>query len=215
MNSYDVFRDRVDAGRKLAERLSKYGSSEVVVLAIPRGGVVVGFEVAKRLEASLSVIVPHKICAPDNPELAIGAVTEDGETILDWDIIESLEVDGSYIEEQRLRAMKEIRRRMKKYLGDGSRPALKSRVVILVDDGVATGATMKAAVGSVRLQDPGELVIAVPVAPPDTVKDLKRSADTLVCLLTPYTFYAVGQFYKDFAQVGDAEVVSLLRRGGG
>lgn len=120
-----IFRDRIDAGRKLAEKLIRYSSSRVVVLAIPRGGVVIGFEIAKALNASLSIIIPRKIGAPGEPELAIGAVTEDGETILDQGLIDSLKVNKSYIEEQRLAEMKEIRRRMKIYLGDRPRPKLK------------------------------------------------------------------------------------------
>ncbi len=182
------------------------------MLAIPRGGVVIGFEIAKALNASLSIIIPRKIGAPHEPELAIGAVTEDGETILDQGLVDSLKVNESYIEEQRLAEMEEIRRRMKIYLGDRLRPKLKGRVVILVDDGVATGATMKAAIRSVRLQDPAEVVVAVPVAPPDTLEDLKKYSDEVICLLTPYSFYAIGQFYRDFTQVSDEEVVSLLQQ---
>jgi putative phosphoribosyl transferase len=158
------------------------------------------------------VIIPRKIGAPGNPELAMGAVTEEGETFLDSSIVDSLGVDERYIEAQKRTEIEEIRRRMNVYLGGRSRPALSGRVVILVDDGIATGATMKAAVRSVRSQNPAEVVVAVPVAPPDTVESLKGIADSVVCLSTPYSFYAIGQFYLDFDQVSDAEVVSLLRR---
>lgn len=207
-----LFRDRIDAGRLLAERLSRYRSRGAVVLAIPRGGVVIGAEVASTLDASLNVTIPRKIGAPGNPELAIGAVTEEGEAFLDTALVGSLGVTQSYIEAQTRMEVEEIRRRMKTYLGDQRRPELKERIVILVDDGIATGATMKAAVRSVRRQDPAKVVVAVPVAPPETVESLKDVADTVVCLRAPTAFYAIGQFYQDFEQVGDAEVISILRK---
>ncbi len=206
------FNDRADAGKRLAEELSGYKSSGAVVLALPRGGVVVGFEVAQALNAPLSVIVPRKIGAPGEPELAIGAVTEDGESILDHSLIVSLGVDASYIESQKRFEVEEIKRRMRVYLGDRPRPVLKGRVVIVVDDGVATGATMKAAVRSIRHQDPAKVIIAIPVAPPNAAEELKNYADEVVCLSTPHAFYAIGQFYLDFTQVSDEEVISLLQR---
>lgn len=206
-----VFHDRVDAGKKLADKLSQYRSKDVVVLAIPRGGVVVGFEVAGDLGAPLSVIIPRKIGAPGNPELAIGAVTEEGDTYIDSIIVKSLGVTQSYIDEVKQLEVEEIKRRMKTYLGDRQRPELKGKTVILVDDGIATGATMKAAIRTLRRHNPAEVVVAVPVAPPETVERLKELADSVVCLETPSFFYAIGQFYREFDQVGDAEVIRLLR----
>lgn len=206
-----VFHDRVDAGKKLADKLSQYRSRDVVVLAIPRGGVVVGFEVAGDLGAPLSVIIPRKIGAPGNPELAVGAVTEEGDTYIDSTIVRSLGVTQSYIDEVKQQEVEEIKRRMKTYLGDRQRPEIKGKTVILVDDGIATGATMKAAIRTVRRHDPAEVVVAVPVAPPETVESLKELADSVVCLETPPFFYAIGQFYREFDQVGDAEVIRLLR----
>ncbi|MCL4436714.1 MAG: phosphoribosyltransferase [Thaumarchaeota archaeon] len=206
-----VFRDRVDAGKRLADKLSRYQSKDVVVLAIPRGGVVVGFEVAGDLGAPLSVIIPRKMGAPGNPELAIGAVTEEGDTYIDSTIVRSLGVTQSYIDEVKQQEVEEIKRRMKTYLGDRPRPELKGKIVILVDDGIATGATMKAAIRTVRRHDPAELVVAVPVAPPETAESLKELADSVVCLETPSFFYAIGQFYQEFDQVGDTEVIRLLR----
>ena len=206
-----VFHDRVDAGKKLADKLSQYLSKDVVVLAIPRGGVVVGFEVAGDLGAPLSVIIPRKIGAPGNPELAIGAVTEEGDTYIDSIIVKSLGVTQSYIDEVKQLEVEEIKRRMKTYLGDRQRPELKGKTVILVDDGIATGATMKAAIRTLRRHGPAEVIVAVPVAPPETVERLKELADSVVCLETPSFFYAIGQFYREFDQVGDAEVIRLLR----
>ena len=206
-----VFHDRVDAGKKLADKLSQYRSKDVVVLAIPRGGVVVGFEVAGDLGAPLSVIIPRKIGAPGNPELAIGAVTEEGDTYIDSIIVKSLGVTQSYIDEVKQLEVEEIKRRMKTYLGDRQRPELKGKTVILVDDGIATGATMKAAIRTLRRHGPAEVIVAVPVAPPETVERLKELADSVVCLETPSFFYAIGQFYREFDQVGDAEVIRLLR----
>ena len=206
-----VFHDRVDAGKKLADKLSQYRSKDVVVLAIPRGGVVVGFEVASDLGAPLSVIIPRKIGAPGNPELAIGAVTEEGDTYIDSIIVKSLGVTQSYIDEVKQLEVEEIKRRMKTYLGDRQRPELKGKTVILVDDGIATGATMKAAIRTLRRHGPAEVIVAVPVAPPETVERLKELADSVVCLETPSFFYAIGQFYREFDQVGDAEVIRLLR----
>ncbi len=206
-----VFSDRVDAGKRLADKLSQYRSRDVVVLAIPRGGVVVGFEVAGDLGAPLSVIIPRKIGAPGNPELAVGAVTEEGDTYIDPVIVKSLGVTQSYIDEVKQQEVEEIKRRMKTYLGDRQRPEIKGKTVILVDDGIATGATMKAAIRTVRRHDPAEVIVAVPVAPPETVESLKELADSVVCLETPSFFYAIGQFYQEFDQVGDAEVIRLLR----
>ncbi len=206
-----VFHDRVDAGKKLADKLSQYRSKDVVVLAIPRGGVVVGFEVAGDLGAPLSVIVPRKMGAPGNPELAIGAVTEEGDTYIDSIIVESLGVTQAYIDEVKQEEVEEIKRRMKTYVGDKQRPEIQGKIVILVDDGIATGATMKAAIRTVRRHGPAEVVVAVPVAPPETIESLKELADSVVCLETPSFFYAIGQFYREFDQVSDTEVIRLLR----
>jgi len=205
-----IFSDRVEAGRRLAEALKGYEGREAVVLAIPRGGVVVGYQVAKRLEAPLDVIAPRKIGAPHNPELAIGAVAEDGTIILDEGLVRSLGVPESYIGEESGRQREEIRRRLRLYRGEAPYPELEGRVVILVDDGVATGSTAKAALASIRRRGPEEVVVAVPVAPPSTARELEGEADRVVCLYTPEPFYAIGQFYGDFSQTSDEEVVRLL-----
>ena len=206
-----MFSDRVDAGKKLALSLMEYAGRDVIVLAIPRGGVVVGYEVAHMLQLHLDIIVPRKIGAPQNPELAIGAVTEDGTIMLDHRLVEYLGVSKSYIEEACKRQRLEITRRLKLYRGDTPYPNLKGRVVIIVDDGIATGATVKAALASIRKKDPKSIVIATPVAPPSTIKELERDADRVVCISIPEHFFAIGQFYKDFPQNSDEEVKRLLQ----
>ena len=210
LSSDIVFEDRVEAGRKLAKRLVQYKGKDTVVLAIPRGGVVVGYEVAKELGAALNVIIPHKIGAPGNPELAIGAVTQDGTLMLNSQLIEYLQVSENYIQSEAERQRKEIERRMAKYRGKKDYPKLEGRIVILVDDGVATGATLRAAIASIHKNKPAFLILAVPVGPPDTIEALRNEVDEIFCLSTPKLFFAIGQFYRNFNQTSDEEVISLL-----
>ena len=205
------FADRVDAGKRLASKLTQFKNKDAVVLAIPRGGVVVGFEISKALGAPLDIIVPRKIGAPDNPELAIGAVAEDGTTILNERLVNDLGVSQSFIREESERQRVEILRRQKSYRGDAPYPSLKNRVVIIVDDGIATGYTMKAALASVHKKGAKSVVVAIPVGPPSTIKELERMADHVICLYTPEEFYAIGEFYEDFSQTTDEEVKALLR----
>jgi putative phosphoribosyl transferase len=181
-----------------------------IVLAIPRGGVVVGFEVAHALNIALDLIIPRKIRAPDNPELAIGAMTEDGTIILDDELVKYLQVSKEYIKEESERQRLEIERRLKLYRGDAPYPSLKNREVVIVDDGIATGSTMKAAVASVRMRGAKTILVAVPVGPFSSIEELKREADNVICLYTPEPFYAIGQFYEDFTQTSDEEVRKLL-----
>jgi predicted phosphoribosyltransferase len=211
--SMKLFRDRVEAGKRLASALANFAGKDAIVLAIPRGGVVVGFEVARALDLHLDVIIPRKIGAPSNPELAIGAMTEDGTIILDESLISYLGVSEDYIKEESERQRLEIERRLKLYRGDAPYPSLKNRDVIIVDDGIATGSTMKAALASVRKRGARTIVVAIPVGPPSTIRELKEEADRVVCLHTPESFYAIGQFYVDFAQTTDEEVTSLLKLG--
>lgn len=206
-----IFNNRVEAGKKLASELKAYAEKDTVVLAIPRGGVVVGYEVARLLEVALDIIVPRKIGAPMNPELAIGAVTEDGTIIVDRRLVEYMGVPESYIKEESERQRAEIRRRLRLYRGDYPYPNLKDRGVIIVDDGIATGATVKAALASVRKRGVKSVVVAIPVGPLSTIEELKEDADSVVCLSTPEPFYAIGQFYEDFDQVSDDEVIRLLK----
>lgn len=205
------FSDRKDAGKQLASALTDFSFKEGMVLAIPRGGVVVGYEIASALNFKLDVIVPRKIGAPDNPELAIGAVTEDGTMILDDSLIMYLGVSNDYIYQESERQKQEIRRRQNFYRQGVSEPEIKDKNVIVVDDGIATGYTMKAALASVRNRGAATLTVAIPVGPPSTIKELKHQADNIVCLYTPEYFQAIGQFYSDFSQTTDEEVIELLK----
>ena len=206
-----IFADRVEAGRKLASELEDYSVKDGIVLAIPRGGVVVGYEIAHKLKIPMDIIIPRKIGAPYNPELAIGAMTEDGTIILDEKLVDYLNVSEAYIKEESEKQRSEIKRRLKIYRGETPYPNLENRDVIITDDGIATGSTMKAALASVRRKGAKLVVIAVPVSPPSTIIDLKNEADRVICLHTPEPFYAIGMFYKDFTQVNDEEVIRLLR----
>jgi putative phosphoribosyl transferase len=194
------FIDRADAGRQLAGKLLHLKGGDPLVLAIPRGGVPVGFEVAKALGAPLDLVLVRKIGAPGQPELAIGAVVDGGhaETVLNDEIVEDLAVPRDYIRDQTKRQLEEIERRRRVYLGDRPRPRIAGRTAIVIDDGVATGATVRAALLAIRRGGPGRLVLAVPVAPPDTVARLRKDVDELVCVDTPELFFAIGEFYRAF-----------------
>ena len=211
-----LFYDRHEAGQRLAEALAFLkGRKDVVILAIPRGGVVVGYEVAKALGAPLDVYITRKIGAPYNPEFAIGAVASDGTIVLDEGTVRALGISQDYIEAETARQREEIQRRLAEYCGERPPPELKGKTVVLVDDGVATGATILSALQALRKQEPGELILAVPVGPPDTIARLKKEADRVVCLDTPEPFWAIGRFYMIFDQTSDEEVVALLEELGG
>jgi putative phosphoribosyl transferase len=208
------FRDRREAGQLLAERLEFLrGRLDLLVLGIPRGGVVVAAEIAQALEAPLDVFIARKLGAPHNPELAVGAVTSSDEVVLDRHLIAALGVPQSYLDAEIKRQRAEIRRRMTAYRGDRSAPDFKDKRVILTDDGVATGATMRAAIQALKAMDLGELIVALPVGPPDTIQELADMVDRMMCLHTPTFFWAVGGFYTDFSQTSDAEVIQLLQSG--
>lgn len=206
-----MFRDRVEAGRKLAEKLEGTVESSGLVLAIPRGGVVVGAEIARRLGLDLDLIIPRKIGSPQNPEVAIGAVTQDGSTILNTRLIEKLGITDLELQEAITRETMEIIRRVALYGGGWEQKDCSGRQIVVVDDGVATGFTMLACLRSARNLHPRELILAVPVAPPDTLGLLQKEVDRVVCLLTPDSFYAVGQFYENFDQTSDEEVVKIMK----
>ena len=207
-----MFESRTEAGKILADALLEYKNKSPIVLAIPRGGVIVAYEVAKALNAPIDLIIPRKIGAPGQPELAIGAVTEDGTTILNQDILRYLRVSDDYIKDEAKHQVEEIKRRMERYLGDRPRHSIEGKVVILVDDGVATGATIRAAIASIRKRKPALIVLAIPVGPLDTVEELRREADEVICLMTPEPFFAIGQFYKSFEQTSDEEVIQILNK---
>lgn len=208
-----IFQDRREAGRRLAQELGSFkGRDDVVVLGIPRGGVVVGHEIAQALDAPLDVYITRKIGAPHNPELAIGAVASDGTLILDHQLAKRLGVSEDYIDAESERQKQEIERRIAEYRGGLSAPKLKDKVVILADDGVATGATTLATIRAIQTQEPAQLILAVPVGPRDTIESLKREVDQLFCLYAPEIFWAVGAFYNVFDQTSDAEVKALLEK---
>jgi putative phosphoribosyl transferase len=204
------FVDRNDAGKRLASALKNLSRKKGIVLAIPRGGVVIGYVITKTLNLPLDVIIPRKIGSPKNPELAIGAVAEDGTTILDQKLIKYLGVSREYIKEELERQKQEINRRLKFYRQDTSYPNLKGLDVIVVDDGIATGSTMKAALASVKNRGAASITVAVPVGPPSTIEELQKMADLVICLYTPEFFQAIGEFYEDFSQTSDEEVIGLL-----
>ena len=207
----NIFANRTEAGKQLAASLLNI-SKNAIVLAVPRGGVVVGFEIAHALNIPLDIMITKKIGAPENPELAIGAVAEDGTFLVDERLVAMMGVPQSYINAEVERQKTEITRRLKTYRGNAPNPEIANREVILVDDGVATGSTLKAALRSLRNRGAKTVVVAVPVGPADTIIELKKEADRVVCLLTPEPFYAIGEFYRDFEQTTDEEVIELLKR---
>ncbi len=208
-----IFADRTDAGRQLASALERFKSAKPVVLALPRGGVPVAYEVANALDAPMDLVLVRKIGAPWQSELAIAAVVDGGrpETVVNQDIVNQLHIQPSYIEEQAAVELEEIERRRQRYLADRPRVDVAGRTAIVIDDGIATGATMEAALHATRRARPKHLVLAVPVAPPETIERLRAEVDEIVCLQSPKLFGAVGLFYAEFHQLSDDEVVDLLQ----
>ena len=208
------YADRADAGRRLADKLAHLKDRQPIVLALARGGVAVGFEIARALDAPLDVVLVRKIGVPWQPELALGAVTDGAtpQTFIDRDLAASLDIPEDYIREETARQLAEIERRRNSYCE--GRPALEisGRATIVVDDGIATGATMRVALQAVRGRDPAWLVLAVPVAPPDTLAALREEADETVCPERPIALGAIGFYYRDFHQMTDDEVTDLLAR---
>lgn len=208
------FQDRLDAGRRLAKALSEYKGRDSVVLALPRGGVPVAAEVAAVLDAPLDLILVRKIGVPAQPELAMGAVVDGAAPIIvrNEEVIELSGTTADEFDAACKRELAEIERRRQLYIGERSRAEITGQVVIVIDDGIATGATMRAALQAIRNRKPKELVLAVPVAPPETITQLRQEVDALICLETPELFGAIGYFYRDFRQVSDQEVVAILKR---
>ena len=209
-----IFDNREDAGRRLAEQLTRFKGARPVVLALPRGGVPVGFEIAMELEAPLDVVLVRKIGAPGFEELAVGAVAEGTplERVIDLEAITELGVPQDYLDREIGRQSREIERRRVLYRGERAPVAVRGCTAIVVDDGIATGATMRAGLRVVRRQGPARLVMAVPVAPPSTLESMRTEADEVVCLTAPESFAAVGLFYREFHQLADEEVTNLLAR---
>lgn len=211
--SGEPFEDRVEAGRLLAERLRGL-EGEVVVLGIPRGGVVVGRVLAEEMDAPLDIVLSRKLGAPGQPELAIGAVSEDGREFVDEALAARIGADHDYVEQEKVRVMQEIERRAERYRRLRPRIPLDGKTVIITDDGVATGATMQASLYAARRENPARLIAAVPVGSEYALRVICEYADRTLCLRAPTFFDAVGRFYRHFDQVGDEEVEAILRKEG-
>ena len=206
------FENREDAGRRLGSKLSEMDFENPLILALPRGGVPVAHEVAKTLGAEMDLLFVKKIGAPGWPEYGIGAVVDGAhpQIVLTEEIIRQIRPGSDYIEAEVQRQLKEIARRRTVYLGDREPIEMKDRTVIIVDDGIATGGTVKAALQGVRKNRPRKIILAVPVAPPSALEELRDECDEIVCLSTPTPFGAVGSFYRNFDQTSDSEVISLM-----
>ena len=206
------FEDRQDAGRRLADRLSGYRDERPVVFALPRGGVPVGYEVARALGAPLDVLVARKLGAPGQPEFGIGAVAPGGVRVLNVDVVQRLGIPEDYVERVTRRETEEVERRLEHFRGQRPEPEIRDRTAILVDDGLATGVTARAAIKALRLREPRRLVLAVPVCAAQTARLISDEVDELVCLECPSDLGAIGFWYRDFSQVPDEEVIELLDR---
>ena len=210
-----LFKDRVDAGRKLAEELSEYsGRRDVILLALPRGGVPVAFEIARKLGLELDIFIVRKLGVPGNEELAMGAIATGGIRVLNSNLVRSLQIPPSIIDSVEVSQREELERREKLYRKGRDALEISGKTAILVDDGLATGATMKAAVRALRTQNPKEIIVAVPTASKEACEAFAADVDKTVCLTTPEPFYGVGAWYEDFTQTSDREVCDLLKKAG-
>ena len=207
------FKNREEAGEKLADDLTEYANrNDVIILALPRGGVPVAYEVAKKLKVPMDVFLVRKLGVPGQEELAMGAIASGGVEVLNKDIVQSLGISRSTIDKVAEKEHRELERREKSYRGDRPKPEIKNKHVILIDDGLATGASMRSAVRAVRSWNPAEVIVAVPTSAPDTCELFEYEADSIVCLSTPKPFYGVGAWYEDFSQTTDEEVSNLLEK---
>ena len=208
-----IYRDRSEAGKQLAARLAKYADrDDVLVLALPRGGVPVGFEVAKQLHVSLDIFLVRKLGLPGHEELAMGAISTGGVRVLNEDVVDYLQIPEGVIDAIAAIELRELERREGAYRGDRPEPDVRGKTIILVDDGLATGSTMRAAAVALRQQNPARIVIAVPVSAPQTCDEYRMGVDEIVCASTPEPFRGVGQWYRDFSQTTDDEVRELLEK---
>lgn len=211
-----VFKNRTDAGRQLADQLKKYaGKRDAIVLALPRGGVPVGFEVARALDAPLDVFLVRKLGVPGREELAMGAIASGGVRVVNEDVVRELGIPPRWLDMAAADEMPELRRREEAYRDARPAPDVREKTVILVDDGLATGATMRAAVAALRRMGPAKIVVAVPVGASQTCDEFRKLADEVVCVQQPDPFWAVGSWYRDFEQTTDDEVRELLARAAG
>ncbi|MBW4448420.1 MAG: phosphoribosyltransferase [Spirirestis rafaelensis WJT71-NPBG6] len=208
-----IFKDRTAAGKLLAEKLVAYANrSDALVLALPRGGVPVAFEVAKALNAPLDVFVVRKLGVPGQKELAMGAIADGGVRILNEDIIRDEKIDPEAIEKVTVEEQQELQRRQNLYRGDRPKPVIQGRTILLIDDGLATGATMRAAIAALHKQQPAKIVVGVPTSSPQTCQEIKSQVDEIICAQTPSPFYSVGFWYEKFPQTTDQEVRDLLNQ---
>jgi predicted phosphoribosyltransferase len=210
-SSYLLFRDREDAARHLAWRLKGHSFRDPLVLAIPRGGVVIGAVLARELDAELDVALARKLRAPSNLELAVGAVSEDGQVYLTAEAASVPGLTEEYLAQERQHQLDEIARCDELIRGDRQAAPITGRSVIVTDDGIATGSTMMAALQAIKAQNPHEVVVAIPVAPEDSLEQIRRRCDKVVCVIAPRFFWSISDFYEYFPQVEDAEVIDLLR----
>jgi putative phosphoribosyl transferase len=207
------FKDRSEAGRLLAQKLAAYANRpDVIVLALPRGGVPVGYEVARALNVPLDIFIVRKLGVPGHEELAMGAVATGGERVLNEQVVRGLGIPDYVIDAVAAWEQQELERRERTYRGNRPPPDVSGKTVILVDDGLATGATMHAAIKALKQRSPARIVVAVPTAAPETCEEMKSQADEVICATTPQPFYAVGLWYEDFSQTTDEEVRDLLAR---
>ncbi|WP_292382125.1 phosphoribosyltransferase [Methanosarcina sp. UBA289] len=208
-----LYKDRVDAGKRLAKELSKYANrSDVLILALPRGGVPVAFEVAKELNVKMDVFIVRKLGVPGNEELAMGAISSDNIRVLNEDVVRSFQIPERVINMVAENELRELERRERAYRGDRPKPEISGSTVILIDDGLATGATMRAAAAALKIKNPEKIVVAVPTGAPDTCELFRREVDEVICVATPEPFYGVGAWYGNFSQTTDEEVCDLLNK---
>lgn len=209
--SREAFEDREEAGRLLSKELKRLDIKADVVLGIPRGGIVIAKEIARELKARVDIVLSRKLCAPGNPEFAIGAISEDGKEFINRPALSYTKASEAYVQTEKERQMAEIKRRRERYRKVRPKVSLEGKTVVITDDGVATGATFQAALWATRQEKPGALIAAIPVGALESIERLGMNADEVVCLRTPHHFYAIGQFYKKFNQVEDSEVLDILR----
>ena len=206
-----MFVDRADAGEKLTDSLKKFKEEDVIVLAVPRGGLEIAYDTIKTLGFKWDLIIPRKIGAPHNKEFAIGAVSADGSYFINDDYVKMYGISQDYIEKEVSEQTNEIKRRMKEYRGKDTFPEVKDKTVIIIDDGIATGFTILAVIKAVKKQGAKKIILAIPVGPRETIEEFKEIVDEVICLYIPDEFYAVGSYYVDFKQVTDEEVFKMMK----